>query len=301
MVRVDPAFERVARRLSVVELRAEDASVPATSEGTPGGTVNGRFDPFAADSGLFVDFYTPAGLRRAITRYGLHEKLVEQGLGDWELVVTREDAFRHRMEVVINGGTTRVMDLRLHLSRVAMPGAEESVDVVFVDWLLMQNPRRSFSVDRPRLPGQQHPGTGLGRAVHNLLLILCRRIQREALLSVPEYWHLARIYQSGGYVPLSPSLARDMDDITRAGEKAGLSLCLTAWAVERGCVVLPDGAAYSWHPSELLAPVSSRLEAGVRSGGFLHQPSLARRTLRLDVEALRKSLADQPVEGVQLD
>ncbi len=32
--------------------------------------------------------------------------------------------------------------------------------VVSIEWLLMQNPRASFSLDRRRLPGQEHPGLG---------------------------------------------------------------------------------------------------------------------------------------------
>jgi acetoin utilization deacetylase AcuC-like enzyme len=54
-------------------------------------------------------------------------------------------------------GEERLVELRARRGRGVVPGLE----LVAIEWLLLQNPRESFSERRPRLPGQEHPGLGL--------------------------------------------------------------------------------------------------------------------------------------------
>src|SRR6185312_11389377 len=103
-------------------------------------------------------------------------------------------AFSHRLEILL--GDEHLCDLRVHLCRST---TQPPLDVVQVEWLLMQNPRGAFTAQRPRLPGQVLPGTGLGRAVHGLLVIMAGRLQRDALVVVPAHHHLAEGYVDAGY------------------------------------------------------------------------------------------------------
>src|SRR5262245_61341829 len=116
MVRVvDPHFERISRRLSTLELRAPDdddgGDLVDMKPGSPFGRVQRRF----------VGTYTARGLRTAIHEYGLDAKLAAQGLGDFTLIVSDEDPFRHRLEVRVPEG--HVMDMRLHLSSASLPSS----------------------------------------------------------------------------------------------------------------------------------------------------------------------------------
>lgn len=284
---MDQHFERIARRLSTLELRRPDAddddALDAMKPGSPFGRVPRRF----------VGTYSAAGLGTVIHEYGLDAKLRAQGLGDYRLVVTDEDPFRHRLQLVLPEGA-HAMDMHIHL-RTLVDGA----DVVVVEWLRMQNPRARFTRERPRLPGQEHPGTGLGRDVAQLLVLMCRRIGRDGLVTVPERFHLAELYARGGWRAALPAADLELDDVL-AGTRA-LSLAERAWAVARGFVRDGDGAPYVYVPRERVLPVSERMQA--RGFGALDAVArlahaLHRRPFTVDVEGLARSLAADPVEGM---
>jgi hypothetical protein len=173
--------------------------------------------------------------------------------------------------------------------------------VVVVDWLLMQNPRRAFSTQRPRLPGQKHPGTGLGRAVGQLLVLLCRRIGRAGLLTVPEHFHLAELYRRAGYRALSADDDGMLSDLLTATDH--LSFAQRAWAVERGCVKdADDDAVVPYAPHARLLPIEDALSGALDPGGrFFRSLLRTPRRLRADTQALAAWLRTDPVEGMDPD
>jgi hypothetical protein len=279
-VRIDPSLERIAARLTTARLRAGDDDD----------------DLLEPDTLPFVDLYSVAGLRHALTEYGITAALEARGLGDHEYRISRQDAFRHRLEILLSDGRP-IMDLRLHLREAPVVGGR-SVAVVVVEWLLMQNPRASFDARRPRLPGQVYPGTGMGRQVHCLLVLLCRRLGRDALLTVPERFHLAALYRKVDYVAVDPDDDVGVHAALRAGDDAGLSMAGLAWAVERGCVVDIDEAPWSYRPHTLVCPVSDRLERALRRETASLLPQRPTSALHVDVARLEASLARVPVPGL---
>ena len=290
MTRVDPRFEAISRRLTMLELMDPGPAAPP----------EGSESPFAR-SGRFVHTYSEAGLRTAIREFGLDDKLRALGIADVELRITEEDPFRHRLEVLLDDAELEdrhVMDMRLHLSRVGLLGVPEHADVVMVDWLLMQNPRGSFSATRPRLPGQRYPGTGLGRDIAQMLMLLCRRVQREALITIPERFHLAELYRRSGWLPINLDEEHALTDVLYATRS--LTLAARAWAVERELVRDTDGAPFIYHPHERVMPVSERVEGALAPGGFfmLKEVLRAPRRFELNVDELRRSLRDDPVDGL---
>ncbi len=281
-VKIDAAFDRLARRLTSLQLRRAEPSD----------------DIFANKaSGAFVGTYTETGLRTVLLHYGLDDKLRARGLGDYRLVVTQEDAFHHRLQILLPSDV-HVMDLRLHLARLMLKGDDTAADVVAVEWLLMQNPRAAFFRERPQLPGQTHPGTGLGHDVSQLLQLMTRRIGREGLVVVPERFHLAELYAKRGWLAPHPDADALIDGVVRAAPK--LSVAARAWAIERNCVRDVDGAVLRYQPHERILPVSHRLQHALAPGGFWRRALQRKLQLnpRVDLVALRTSLLEQPVPGM---
>lgn len=282
MVRIDPSLERIAARLTSARLRS-----PGDGEDD---------DLFAPEARPFVDLYSAAGLRHALTEYGITSALEARGLGDHEYRISRQDDFRHRLEILLSDGRP-IMDLHLHLREAPVMG-DKPVAVVVVEWLLMQNPRAEFSPTRPRFPGQTHPGTGMGRQVHALLVLLCRRLGRDALLTVPERFHLAGLYRKVDYIAVDPDDDVGIMAVLQAGADAGLSLAGVAWAVERGCVVHVDETPWSYRPHTLVCPVSERVERALRRETASLLPTVPVPPLRVDVPRLQASLERVPVPGL---
>jgi hypothetical protein len=229
---VDPRFARIARRLTALELQAGHDD-----------------DDLSAEPNLFVGLYSHEGLLRVLDVYGVKKKLEDIGLGDHRIHISREDAFRHRLYVVVDEGP--IMDLRLHLQE----------DVVAVDWLLMQNPRRAFAENETPLPGQTHPGTGLGRTVGDLLVLLAARLHKSALVTVPERWHLALMYARIGYRSVDDALHRALA-VDRFREREKRSIAEIAWAIDKQRIVDDDNKPYLYVPIHMrreVAKASPRL------------------------------------------
>lgn len=280
-------MEKIAARLTSATLRA--------SEGEDDD------DLFEPETRPFLDVYSVSGLRHALQEYGITAALEARGLGDHEYRVSREDDFRHRLEILLSDGRA-IMDLHLHLRESPVVG-DKPFAVVVVEWLLMQNPRQPFSPERPRFPGQLYPGTGMGRQVHTLLVLLCRRMCRDALLTVPERFHLALLYRRIDFVAVDANDDVGIQAVLQAGDVAGLSMAGLAWAVERGFVLDDDGAPWRYTPHTLVCPVSQRLELALRretasSPEEKAGPAALSLSLHVDVEGLQQSLASSPVDGL---
>src|SRR4029078_3473466 len=78
-------------------------------------------------------------------------------------------------------------ELVVHRERRTIPGFE----LLSVDWLLLQNPREPFREQRPKLPGQLHPGLGLFEELVALLVVACERVGLAGILVTPSQFHLA--------------------------------------------------------------------------------------------------------------
>jgi hypothetical protein len=69
-----------------------------------------------------------------------------------------------------------------------------NIPMLMIDWITLQNPRKTFTSELKRMPGQNYPGLGMLRQFYKLLLKIAKDLSVNALLAVPEYFHLASIY-----------------------------------------------------------------------------------------------------------
>jgi hypothetical protein len=132
-----------------------------------------------------------------------------------------------------------------------------------IEWLLLQNPRGQFTAERPRLPGQSHPGLGMLQDLIALFVLACDRLQLDGLLFVPSHYHIA-VHGRKTMRFLDPA----DEGLYRALESSlqGLPLGAAAEAVAAGRVVdATSGQPFTWHPVPMVFPVSERLREQVLS------------------------------------
>jgi hypothetical protein len=182
-----------------------------------------------------------------------------------------------------------LVELRAERSRSAVAGME----VISVEWLLLQNPRESFSVRRPRLPGQQHPGLGLLRDLMGWLVVVCELHGLDGVFFVAAHYHVA--VQSRRLVrPLHPAAEARLRAITAAVQ--GLPLSEATVAVEQGRVVdAKTGAPGRWEPVATVLPVSQRLRERVSGTGY--EEEVAAQSARLEYRLLDRKPAGAQAQG----
>ncbi|MGH7644984.1 MAG: hypothetical protein ACREMR_05305 [Gemmatimonadales bacterium] len=219
--------------------------------------------------------FSPLGLELLLDRLGVLAKLRDRGFA--RPVVDVDFTSTLGPTVRIWGDPDRrdlLVELRINRSRTAVPGME----VLSVEWLLLQNPRRRFGGAIRPLPGQQHPGLGLLREVIGLLVAVCEMLRLDGVVYLPAQYYLAVLGQR--YMRcLSPADQGRLEALQTT--LAGLSLADAGRALAEGRVVdAATGAAQSWPPVPVVLPVSARLRAAVGGPAYDEAVRRARERLR---------------------
>lgn len=271
MTRYEQAFRRIARTLSRLELaRSRDEEEDAALDPAMllGPDRRARKGP-----PKFLDFYGTEGLELAFERYGLWAAIARRGFPHTSLSI-RVDDERHYLFVdapAPSGGTLRLIELVVRRDTMlpevptGMPPLPPHVEVLTIDWLQLENPLASFSPERPRLPGQSHPGLGVGWRV---LTILCRAVERlglAGLVTVADHLHNAEHYarELPFFDPAYAGRLRALLSLLR--EKEGLSVAQASWALEWGFVSDGAGERVHWRGEAQVWPESEALQSYFRS------------------------------------
>ncbi len=305
---IERRYERIARSLKTLELVGDDADLVA--ELLPSSpAAEGEW------SGHFAGFYSRAGIERVFDAYGITTAIRRLGFDEVQITASVDEAGRHRLQVLVDGledDDHRLIDLVVQLRRVreaAITGEDAATrpfDVLVVEWLCLQNPRAAFTAERPQLPGQRHPGLGIGRVVHNMILLMAQRLNRAGVVNIPRHLHLAVFYERSGYRYLCEAHETEVAAVSRA--LRGVSPAVASWAAERGCVKVGRNgsppARWLYEPVEMIAAVSRDLESLLaRRGGWLRRfvTPAPRLEVELDAAALAESLRRDPVAGLDPD
>jgi hypothetical protein len=217
-----------------------------------------------------------------LERFGILPQLRAKGFRSLDVALRADPGGAGHTLRVTSGRGELLMELRAGRSRGAVPGME----VLAIEWLLLQNPRAAFSRRRPQLPGQQHPGLGLLRDVVGWLVLVMREHSLDGIHFVAAHYHVAM--QSRRLVRLLHP-ADEARVRACSATLAGLSLAEAASALAEGRVVGPDGRPILWTPAPCVLPVSTAL--GDLVTGAAYEQAVAEASGRLAFRLL------EPVPG----
>jgi len=218
--------------------------------------------------------YGPEELRDRLGGSGLLAGLSERGYPDPLLRLSCGDPADQRI-CLYSGEETRdrlLFEARLQLApfhprRPIGPFTEEtSFRMLVIHWLVLSSPDGTFSVDRPRLPGQEKPGLGLLNPTLALLKSLARELSVDGVLDVPDHFHTALFY-SRAFLYLDPEAEGRFLAIAR--DLSGIPLAQASDAVREGCLVdRTTGASIPWPTAEQVLALRGPLRRFLRSPSY---------------------------------
>jgi hypothetical protein len=231
----------------------------------------GGLVPGAARPARFLSLFPRHRLELMLERAQILPQLRTRGFRRLRVELVAADDSATLRIVCEDRGDERLVELRARRSLAVVPDME----LVAIEWLLLQNPRESFSDRRPRLPGQEHPGLGLLRDLMSWLVVVCETHHLDGIYFVSAHYHVAM--QSRRLVrPVDP---RDEARLRRLADAlSALPLPEATHTVEQGLVVDGDGKPVAWRPVAAVLPVSGRLRALV--SGPEYEEAVARESAR---------------------
>jgi acetoin utilization deacetylase AcuC-like enzyme len=254
-------YADVARSLDPAALSRDDEPLSFTEA-----ELFGAFGP-RRESRKFLGYYSPSGVELAFERYGLLGALRERGYQVLRMVCDPRDVAAQVVRVFgrRDAADEEVLLVELVVRREPspLPGVDEQV--LYVEWLLLQDPHASFSLARPRLPGQVHPGVGLASEVLEMLVQACHRIGLGAVMARPSHYQTAAVWRRS-FLFVDPELEGRLRAIV--GAMQGTDLAEVARALDEGRLRTASGAPLEWTPAPSMRPVSPASRAHFESPAY---------------------------------
>jgi acetoin utilization deacetylase AcuC-like enzyme len=191
---------------------------------------------------VLLGFYTAAGIEHAFYRYGIFDQLERLGYRQFRAQFDAPGAGERVRIFGQCGGEEHVL-VEVVLERRRAAGRE----VLYIHWLSLRNPRASFSVKRPRLPGQEVPGLGLSREIGTMLSRMAVRLGLAGVLFRPSHYHVAYAARHA-FRFVEPRRQGRFEALVR--DLAGVPLLEATGAVSEGKVRL-NGEPYRWEADEM--------------------------------------------------
>lgn len=203
----------------------------------------------------FLNYYSQHGLELALERYGLFDRLRALGHANLRLELQLDHPVEHMLRIVtLDDGGSSLIELRARRDGSTLPGLQ----LLTIEWLLLQNPAAQFTPAQPRLPGQTHPGLGLLREIVTLLVLVCERLELDGIAFVPAHYHIAARSERH-FRFLDPAAQARFLALRRALRGQRLP---DATALLEGGAVVERGTRRSvrWEPAVMAVAVGPRLK-----------------------------------------
>lgn len=279
-------FRKIAEKLTLSDLQSglgeEEITLDSLIEG-------GRIKQ---GSELFLDLFSSRGIDNVLEVFGIKDALSARGLKNISIRIDTSDPYLHKLFIYFDNKTDcnhciceLVMKKSFFRVKQKLPGNFPSrpLNFLHIEWLLLQNPTRSFTDDKPPLPGQNYPGLGLGDMLVELLILLGRRLRFEGISNKPAYFHTAFMFTRDCSF-LNPEY---QGLIVSARKKLlrNYSFYTVAWASYLECIYFKDtGEKFVWQPDWIILPLSKELIKYFRSWEYRFAVKRAERKFDFEID-----------------
>jgi len=246
--------------------------------------------------------YDPGELRERLEAAGLLAGLSERGYPDPVLRLSCADPTDQRI-CLYAGEESRdrlLLEARLQIAPfhprrpIGSFTETSSFRMLVIHWLVLSSPDGTFTVDRPRLPGQERPGLGLLKPTIELLKSFSRELSVDGVLDVPDHFHTALFYSSA-FRYLDPEAEGRFQAIAR--DLSGVPLALASDAIREGCLVdRRTGDPTPWPAAEQVMATRGPLRRFLRSPTYREAEKRAYADHRFVVnwDLYREKIAGRP-------
>lgn len=268
------------------------------SKKIPGGTD--KFDDFSFKSFdlgdvEFKDPFSPLGrhllqedrlfgiipideVESALETSGIYPRI--RNLGFKKFQFSFENLTPEDQRLFVKDEKNRILiHLRLKLAVFNPPSYIKSLpfqlNLLYIDWLLSQNPDKSFTEKRKAFPGQNFPGLALYKQIGIFIRTLAKKLDTDGVLNSPEYFHDAVLFMKDfNFVdPYKEALGRALlkfrrNPVYKDGKaQNNISLRRLSWAIYNKKLILIDKLAkekekeFFWPHGEMLSGLNPEIKS----------------------------------------
>lgn len=267
-------YRHIARHLSPILLTGGDSAAISEAD---------LFNDLTSSRGTerFLGSFSKLGIQYGLKQFGVYQALANAGLKNPLLHLDTSDSYKHLLRLAHRidddnylSGEMVARKGKFNFPRLpGLPATPGRLDLIIIEWLLLQHPLKEFSRFRPQLPGQEHPGLGIGQLIYETLYWTARRSRADGVLVIPNYLHTGLFYgrQFLFIDPVRQGLLQYIEKELLRKHR----LDQVTWACSEGQLVdVAGGTVFQWEPAPMLLPVSLELK------DYFSSPEYTRRVHR---------------------
>jgi acetoin utilization deacetylase AcuC-like enzyme len=268
-------FRQIKRLLDTASLTHDDADTFVLSEEDLVGIL-----PGIPRQTRFLGYFSKVGVELLLERFGIFDQLRSRGFRHPTVELELDHPIGHSLRIRADDELRRLLvELRVSRSTREIPGME----VLVVEWLLLQDPRRPFGPGRRPLPGQSHPGLGMLGEFFGWLVVVSETLELDGLLFHTGHYHIAALARSFARFlePAHEALYRAVHALVE-----GLQLGESSRVVEEGGIVdRRSGEPVAWRGFPMALAATDRLRRRLESDDYEHAVEEAAARLDLVLRA----------------
>jgi hypothetical protein len=211
---------------------------------------------------LWLGRYAENDCRRLLEKFGILPGLREKGFLDPVIAIEALEGFEQALRIYDGEKSAETLLVEFRFREMtfshSIPIVNEPLRMLAIEWLMLQNPRMQFTAERPRLPGQRHPGLGQAKSVVDLLIHLAGQHHLAGVLNFPEYFHNAYLYLKYFHF-CDPRFEGIVQALRRDIQKPPLAEL--SWAIYLGCVNdAKTDKTFEWQADAMVLPLDGRIQ-----------------------------------------
>ena len=246
-------FSRIAREIDPMDL--VDESVDLTDE-----ELVAALDRRSIASRI-LGYYSTEGVEFALERYGILPEIRKRGWAELTLEIDPSDAshqlLRLRGRKRAESPMFTLVELVLSRGFIDLLSGDRC-ETLHIEWMLLEDPSKTFTLAKPPLPGQKRPGLGIAREMQELLVQAARRLDLAAITDNPAHYHNAFATRFEFFF-LDPKIEGRFRAMVDALE--GIAISDASFLVEEGKLRNADDTVCAWSPALHVLPIGERTQA----------------------------------------
>ncbi|MBN2279364.1 MAG: hypothetical protein JXQ65_02165 [Candidatus Marinimicrobia bacterium] len=260
MIKLLREYKKIAKKITKSDIQAGCDDEEITLESLL------NFGRIQSKSKLFLGIFSNAGLKYMLNQFHLIEELENLGLTNITSEIETSDSHTHKLYIYSGepNPSNVICELvakkgPLHFEKGLLKNYPKvQMNFLQIEWLLLQNPKKRFADDRPRLPGQSYPGLGLGKNLMVLIMILAQNAGLDGIINKPHFFHTAFMFTKK-FVFVDPYKQAEIEMLSKDLLKK-YSFYHLSWASFFECIVNEKtGSVFHWEPDFLIFPMTKRL------------------------------------------
>ena len=268
------------RHMATQEFRHQNEFTLSESDIVSDGVFNHK-------KSLFLGVYSTSVIEGMIEKYKVREYFEKKGIVNLSWHINMNDPYVHRFVLSSerDGEKHKLIEVVLQKKNLKLPlekGNYMNLEFLHVEWLMMQNPFKTFAPNRPPLPGQKFPGLGVGLHMLQILFHLAKKANTHGLINSPNYLHTA-IFFSRAFHFLDPKVEAFMQ-VIKYQKLPHYNHYTLSWADEYGALQHKRSSrAVTWRPSTMVAPITPEAKRYFYSRNYRLQVRKTRQKLKMHV------------------